>query len=248
MMAPIAVTRVTLRQVLGGRRLLGMGLLALVPAVVMWLVSAAWDPETTFTRFNVVPIAILFLIVLPVVSIVFGASAMGEERRAHTLSFLLLRPMRRGAIVGAKTAAAWLAVLAVTLPGGIALAAVLGVRGSRWDAFVPVAVGIALTAACFVAVFVVFGLVTERAVLIGLVYLFVWESGISSVAPSLANLSLFRIGLSAYAGLLPEAQPQLAEPLGVIAPGAGGAVAKALAIVAVMVTLGWWLLTRRDTV
>lgn len=248
MTAVTAVVEVTLRQVLSRRRLLGLGLLSLVPAVVMWLVASGLSPSAAFTQFNEAPVAILFLIVLPVVSIVLGASALGDERRHHTMSFLLLRPMRRSTIVGAKMAAAWVGALLVVLPGGLALAAVLGIRAGMWNTFVPVAVGIGITAACFTAVFTVLGLVTERAVLIGLIYLFVWESGVSSIAPSLANASLFRIGLSAYAGLRPEAQALLEEPLGVIAAGAGGATAKAVVIVAALVGAGWWLLTRRDTV
>jgi ABC-2 type transport system permease protein len=246
--AVTAVVEVTLRQILSGRRLLGLGALSLVPAVVMWLVADGLSPSASFTRFNEAPIAILFLIVLPVVSIVLGASALGDERRNHTMPFLVLRPMRRSTIVGAKLAAAWVGTLLVVLPGGIALAAVLGVRAGMWDTFIPVAAGICVTAACFTAVFTVLGLVTERAVLIGLIYLFVWESGVSSIAPSLANASLFRIGLSAYAGLRPEARELLDQPLGVIAAGAGGAAAKAAVIVVVLIAAGWWLLTRRDTV
>jgi len=58
-------------------------------------------------------------------------------------------------------------------------------------------------------------------VLLGLVYVFIWENGITFAAASLANVSLFRIGLSAYAGLVPESQRQLAETLALAGPEAG---------------------------
>jgi hypothetical protein len=114
---------------------------------------------------------------------------------------------------------------------------------------VPTLVGIAVSAACYTAVFLVLGHITSRAVLVGLVYLFVWESGISFAAPALANVSLFRIGITAYVGLIPEGTPgvtPLDEVLGLLAPGVGGALAKAVVISVVCIFLGSLLVKRMD--
>jgi hypothetical protein len=103
--------------------------------------------------------------------------------------------------------------------------------------------------AAYTAAFMVLGHVTSRAVLIGLVYVFVWESGVSFAAPALANVSLSRIGLSAYLGLIPASTPgytSLTEALGSLAPGAGGALAKALGIAVACVVFAALLLKRRD--
>jgi ABC-2 type transport system permease protein len=248
MRAFIAITRLTLRQLLGGKRLIGLGLLALVPTAVTWLVTANLSDRAVAERFHDAPLAIVFLIVVPVVSLILGAAPLGDERRDGTLSFLILRPLPRSLIVGAKLLAAWLATTLIVGGSGALAASVVGVRIGDWSFVGPtvIAIGIAVLAYC--AVFLLLGYFTARAVLIGLVYVFIWENGISLAAASLANVSLMRIGLSAYVGMVPEA-PSYGldeEVLGVVAPGVGGALAKALIVAAVVVLFTARQLRRRD--
>lgn len=247
MRAYAAMVLVTLRQLLGGKRLIILGLLGVLPAFVTWLASANRQPAQVFADYNENAVPMIFLIVLPIAALVLGGAALGDERRDHTLSFLLVRPLRRSTITGAKLTAAWIAAAGFTAAAGAAASAAASVRSSDWSTLVPTMVGTAIAAACYAAVFMVLGHLTSRAVLIGLVYVFIWESGISLAAPSLANVSLFRIGLTAYAGLLPESRPFLAEPLGSLAPGAGGALVKTVAIGAIAVLAAASLLKRRDT-
>jgi len=247
MRGTFAIVRVTLRQLLGGKRLLVLGLLGLLPAVVIWLTTANRSAAAAFQDYNEIAIVMLFLIVLPLTSLVLGSAALGDERRDGTLSFLLVRPMRRSTIAGAKLLAAWIAAAGVTAASGAVASAAVSIRSSDWSTLVPTIVGTVLASACYAAVFMVLGHLTSRAVLIGLVYVFIWESGISFAAPSLANVSLFRIGLTAYVGLLPESTRLLAEPLGSLTPGVGGAVAKTLVIGLVAVLAAASLLKRRDS-
>lgn len=247
MRAYAAMVLVTLRQLLGGKRLIILGLLGVLPAFVTWLTTANRQPAQVFADYNENAVPMIFLIVLPIAALVLGAAALGDERRDHTLSFLLVRPLRRSTITGAKLTAAWIAAAGFTAAAGAAASAAASVRSSDWSILVPTMVGTTIAAACYAAVFMVLGHLTSRAVLIGLVYVFIWESGISLAAPSLANVSLFRIGLTAYAGLLPESRPFLAEPLGSLAPGAGGALVKTVAIGAIAVLAAASLLKRRDT-
>ncbi|MEX0826937.1 MAG: ABC transporter permease [Acidimicrobiia bacterium] len=249
MRAFLSMVRVTLRQVIGGRRWIILGLVALLSAIVMWLSSANLNEANSIGRYHDAPLVILFIIVLPLVALVLGSSALGDERRDGTLSFLLLRPIPRWSIVAAKFTASWLAATAISSVAGILASAALAARAGTWVTLVPTVVGVAVSAACYTAVFLVLGHITSRAVLVGLVYLFVWESGISFAAPALANVSLFRIGLTAYVGLVPAGTPGVApldEVLGLLVPGAGGAVAKAVGISIVCITMGAVLLKRMD--
>ncbi|MEK7252883.1 MAG: ABC transporter permease [Actinomycetota bacterium] len=257
MKAFLAITRVTLRQLLGGKRLLLFGLLALLPPVVMLLASRDLAEVGEFglltpasspvvDAFHDAPIAIVFLIVLPVVSLILGASTLGDERRDRTLSFLMLRPLRRSVITGAKLFAAWLGTTSIVSVSAALAAAVVGLRIGDWSYVGPVALAAAVSALAYTAVFMVLGYFTSRAVLLGLVYVFIWENGITFAAVSLANVSLFRIGLSAYGGLVPESLSELDEVLGSVAPGAGGAIAKALVIAVLAVFGSASLLRRRD--
>jgi len=242
----LAIVRVTLRQVLGGKRWILLGLLSFVPAVVMWFSSANATADEAFVLYHEAPLGLLLLIVLPVVALVIGAGAIGDERRDATLSFLLLRPIRRATIVGAKFVAAWLATtLIVAAAGGLA-SAVVSLRTDSWQTLGPTVVALALSSAAYTAVFLVLGHLTSRAVLVGLVYVFIWESGFTYAAPGLANVSLSRIGLTAYAALVPDSTRLLADPLGSLTPGVGGALTKALVIAAACVLFGGFLLKRGD--
>jgi ABC-2 type transport system permease protein len=242
----VAIVRSSLRQLLGGRRLIVLLLLGAIPAVVTWLSTGNRSAASVFEIYHEGAMITLFLIVMPIVSIVIGAAALGDERRDGTLSFLVVRPIPRTGITGAKFLAAWIATATVSMASGALAAAAAAVRTSDWSILVPTLVALAISSGCYAAVFMVAGFLTSRAVLVGLVYLFVWETGIAFAADSLANVSLFRIGLTAYAAMLPEAEPLLREPLAALAPGAGGAVAKLVVLVTSCVLATGWMLRRRD--
>ena len=242
-----AIVRVTLRQLLGGKRLLLFGILALLPPVVMWFSSANLADASVADAFNEAPIAIVFLIVLPVVALVFGAGSLGDERRDGTLSFLLLRPLPRSVVTGAKLFSAWLATGGIVGTSAGLAAALVGIRAGEWGYLSAVLVGVAVAALAYCAAFLLLGYFSSRAVLIGLVYVFIWENGISAASPALANVSLWRIGVSAYVGLAPGGPVgEIEDILGSVAPGAGGAIAKALVIAALVITATAALLRRRD--
>ena len=246
MIGSLAIVRVTLRQLLGGKRLIILGLLGAIPAVVVWFATANQSSSNLLETYNESAIPTLFLIVVPITSIVLGSASLGDERRDGTLSFLVVRPIPRSAIAAAKLAAATLAAVIVSLLSGTLASAAVSIRASDWSTLVPTLVGLAIAAGCYAAVFLVLGHLTSRAVLMGLIYLFLWETGISFAAPSLANVSLFRIGLTAYAGMLPESQAVLAEPLGSLTPGAGGAALKLLILGALAIATAAALLRSRD--
>lgn len=242
----LAIARVTLRQLLGGKRMIVFALLALLPAVVMWFSTGGLTARAVAERFHEAAVGTLFLAVVPIVALVFGASTLGDERRDHTLSFLLLRPRPRWTVAAAKLAAAWLATAVLVVPSAALAAGVVAVRSGDTGLIGPAMLAVALSALAYTAVFLVIGFLTGRAVLLGLVYVFVWENGITFGAPALANISLFRIGLSAHAGLVPDSAPILADALGSVTPGAGGAIAKAFVIAAACIAITGAMLRRRD--
>jgi ABC-2 type transport system permease protein len=246
MRASVAIARVTARQLLGGRRFMTLGLLGLLPAVVMWFASANVSPAAAFLRYHEAPLITILLVVMPVVTLILSAGALGDEGREQTLSFLLVRPIRRSTIVGAKLVTAWLCAALVVGAAGAGAATVLGVRAGDWSTMAPTLVAVAIGTAAYATVFLVTGHLTSRAVLIGLIFVFVWESGISFAVAQFANLSLFRIGLTAYTGMLPESVTLLADPLGSLTPGVGGAVAKVMVLAGLAVALGTWILRRGD--
>lgn len=243
----LAITRVTVGQLLLARRTFLLGALVLLPAVVMYVASSTMTESRAFQFFHEGPIAVLVLAASPLVALVLSTSALGEERRQGTISFLAVRPIPRWGIIAAKGAATWAASFALVGGGGLLMAVALGLRAGMWDTVGPIVALAAINTLGYVALFMPLGYFFKRAILFGIAYVFVWESGISAV-PGLSPLSVFRVGLSAYVGLLPETARYLEEPIGSVAPGMGGAVAKAvvLALAGGAVLLAYF--RRRDLV
>jgi ABC-2 type transport system permease protein len=242
----LAILRVTTRHLLGGRRILGLGLIGLVPAIIMWFTGRGATAATAFGRYHEAPLIVVLAIVLPIVTIVLASGALGDERREHTLSFLLVRPVSRPLIVTAKLVAAWVSSMLVVGGSAAATAGILSLQTGDSSVIGPTLVAVAVGTAAYAAVFLVIGYLTSRAVLAGLVFVFVWESGIAFALAQFANFSLYRIGVTAYVGLVPESRGLLSDTLGSLAPGAGGAAAKALVLAALAIAASAWLLRRSD--
>jgi ABC-2 type transport system permease protein len=242
----LTIVRVSLRQLLGRKWVILVGLVGLLPAVVMFVQTRVHSAGRLPSDFSEGPLLTLFLLVLPLTSILIGSTAMGEERRDGTLSFLVLRPLRRETIAGAKLTAAWMAAWLISGLSGMAAAVILGFAGGEWRMVIPVLVATGISTLAYVGVFMVIGYLTRWAVLIGAGFLFFWETGISNAAASLANISLFRIGLTAYVDLAPPSGMIPDDVLGTLQPGAGGAILKGIAIGAIAVTAIATLLRRRD--
>jgi len=253
MTATIAITRRTTRSLLGLKRLIGFGLLEIGPALIYLASSARVVDSELPERVAAFALTLYFPVVVPVVATVLASSALGGERRDDTLSFLVLRPIPRSGIAAAKVTGAAAAAIALNAIGAVALGSVHALIGGSTGLIVPFLVGGAIASVVYAAVFVPFGFLTERAVIVGLIFIFVFENGIVSALPGLATISPWRIGFSGFAGLLPEtmlADPGVADvidaALGNVAVGAGGAVLKAAAIATISVLFTTWLLRSRD--
>ena len=185
-------TRVLLRfslgQLLAGRRLLIVPLVALplvLPAV--FAAGADTDPATfmldLFRQF-VLPV------LLPVVSLVFSTSALGAELRDGTITNILLKPLPRPTILGAKYLAAVLATLLVLLPATVAAHLIVAGGLGSTDLLVGMMLASLVGALAYCALGLLLSLMMARAVLVGLVYALLWEGAVVSVAPSASSLSI----------------------------------------------------------
>ncbi len=246
----LRIARMTVGQVLGVRRFVGLTILALLPAAIMFLTTARANPESRMSTFSGITIGLFFSVVVPVVTLILTTAALGDERRDRTLSFIVLRPVRRSAIAAAKLAGGTGSAALVNGIGAIALAAAMGLRGGGWEHVVPLLVGALIATLAYGGVFTALGYLTERATLVGLAYVFIWESAVAGTVAGLAATSLWRIGFSATMGMASsefvESVPDFA--LGSIEPGLGGALVKCLVLAVVGTSVTATLLRRRDLV
>lgn len=250
MTAFLAITQVTVKQTLRLRRFVGLGLLSLSAAATFVLASLSpgQTSNNAFDLFLGISVGTFMNILVPVVTLITATSVMGDERRDNTMSFLVLRPVSRFTIAAAKITAAFVEAFALSGLGAIGLGIVSAVEMSDWAYFMPLIIGTAIATAAYSAVFVPLGYLAKRATLIGLTYLFIWENGIAGAVSAVAGISPWRIGVSGMAGLAPTRfileLPDFA--IGSITPGAGGAIAKALVLMALSVAVLMAILLRRD--
>jgi ABC-2 type transport system permease protein len=247
MPAALVITTMTTRQLLGVRRMIVFGLAELAPAGVVLLMTQTLAQEAALDRFLAMVVALYFPLLVPIVTLVVAASALGDERRDGTLSFLVLRPIPRSAIALSKFSGAVIVAAGLNTFGAIALAVVYGIDSGSWDLVVPLAVGGAFASIAYAALFVPLGFFTDRAVLVGLAFVFIFENAVVSALSGLSSLSPWRIGMSGFAGLAPsEVAMELSDFGAVNLSGFGTALLRTVAIAALSVAATTMVLRRRD--
>jgi len=239
------IYRHILRKLLRLRRLVGLGAVSAVPALLL-LVIERRDFGSAKAAYQELTAQLFLAVVIPLVTLLLASAALGDERRNKTMPYLYLKPVRRSVIVGAATAAAFSAAMVVGLIGWAAGWVVSSLQTGSWALAVPVLAALAINAALYSAVFLPLGYLSRWSVLIGLAYIFVWEAALASAIDALGSSSLLRIGMSAYAALTDLSRDAL-EILGSVTPGVGGAVAKTVVILGLSAALTTTVLRRTDT-
>ena len=110
-------------------------------------------------------------VVLPVVSLIIGTGVLGSEIDDGTIVHILTKPMSRREIVLAKLA---VAVAATAITTAVPLF-VAGVLADSVRLGLALAIGAVVGTLAYSALFLLLSLVTKRPVLLGLVYILVWE-------------------------------------------------------------------------
>ncbi|MET8321737.1 ABC transporter permease subunit [Micromonospora sp. NPDC005189] len=178
------ITWITARGLFGRRRFL---LLLPLPLVLLGLAvlcrslgvdPGQWGPP--------VLVGLGLAVVLPVVALIIGTGVLGAEIDDGTVVHILTKPLPRWQIVLPKLAVA-AGVTAVTVAVPLYVAGVLAAS---------VRLGLALAAAAtlgalaYSALFLALSLVTRRPVLLGLVYVLIWEGLLGNFVSGTKVLSI----------------------------------------------------------
>ncbi|HJZ93476.1 MAG TPA: ABC transporter permease [Gemmataceae bacterium] len=170
----------TLRQHLHGRRWIVMGVLFLLPAGLAVLIRAtAPDAPAAVVEFL---LAFMFIpqALLPLVALVYATGIIQDEQEEQTLTYLLIRPIRRWAIYLVKLLATLTTTILLTAVFTVLTYAAVYVGGASEGLNVPrrclTAVGIhGLSVATYCCLFGLIGLYTRRALVAGILYTAVIE-------------------------------------------------------------------------
>jgi ABC-2 type transport system permease protein len=236
MSAVLALYRLLLRQQLTkGRLLLAavMGGLGILVAVI-----AARDPAPDQLEGMVNFLSFYGLgLTVPILSLVLASSSLGDLVEDETFVYLWIRPVPRWTL----SLAAWLASATVAVPClviPLTLAALIGSRGDVTTTWV-VALAMALGALAYTAIFTMVGLVVRRALIWGLMYVFIWELFVARVGAGAARLSINTYPASVLADLTDVELPLADRSL-----VAGLVVPLVVALAAVVITA--WRLDNAD--
>lgn len=179
------VFKLTLRMLLGRRRTLLLLLFAGLPvllATVFRLAAAGEDVDPVEWTAQALLGGVIVVILLPLAALVFGTAAFGAEAEDGTIVYILARPLPRWKIVTAKLAATVLATSVLVIPATFASAFVaMGSAEGAASLIAGFITGIAVGIVVYSAFFLCLGVLTGRAFIIGLGYVFVWEGVVTGI-------------------------------------------------------------------
>jgi ABC-2 type transport system permease protein len=193
-----ALVSVTLRGLLGRRRTLLMVLLAAIPVLVGLLIRLGGGrsdaPEILDT--------LMIRTVLPLIALVIGTATIGSEIEDGTIVFLLAKPIARWRTALAKLGVAAGLTAALTVPPVVATGLLVGGFGGEslstmfGFALATIAGGVAYAVA-----FTALGVVTSRALIVGLGYTLLWEGVLAGLLEGTRFLSIRQATLGVAAAL-----------------------------------------------
>ena len=211
-MQPIFI--VSLRALARSRRLLAVMALLLVPALLALIYAASVGTQNG-GRFAIELFANLVLpILLPLTALIFATSALGGEIEDRTLVYLTLKPISRLNVIVAKFLATTL-IATVLVETSLAGAYLLATQSSA-DLRDLGAILLAGLGGCvaYSSLFLLLGLwFPRRGLLVGFIYVLVWEGTASALSTGLATFSVRRyvegalhasLGASPLAALQPS--------------------------------------------
>ena len=195
-MMALTITRLTIRQFLRSRSIyvvLGISLLASILAVIVQLTpgeASLRDLRDIFA--NLLYQDLFAATLLPLATLVLATAALGDEIEDRTLQYLSLKPIGRLRIVFEKLLAVIIVMVPVVWLGIVLTWAITsfgeydGMRDLLWPALASSLVAIV----GFGSLFMLLSMVMQRALLVGVFYVFVWETALSRFLPGIRAISI----------------------------------------------------------
>jgi ABC-type transport system involved in multi-copper enzyme maturation permease subunit len=190
---------------------------------------------------------------VPVLGVFYGTSLMADEVEDKTITYLFVRPVRRGAVLVGKYLAYLGCTVFVVLPSVMLVyLLVVPMQGSLGGSFIDLLKDLSLLAlglAVYGALFAFIGAKFNRPLLIGLIFIFGWEQA------ALAFPGYMKKFTVAYylQGLVPHAMPNdgvvsLLQGIFRDSPTLTGSLASLALILLLFLGVGAWVVERREYV
>jgi ABC-2 type transport system permease protein len=211
--------RLSTQALFGRRRGVVLVLIAAALLVLAVLVRLLTDEEVGLEAV----VGLGFTLALPLVALLAATAVLGPEIDDGSVVYLLAKPVNRHVIAVSKLAAAWAATMLLgALPVGLAALVFDPSQPGRAGAL---AVGAAVSGTVYTALFLALAALTRHAVVVGLLFVLVWEGVLGSVFAGVRWLSVGAWGRAVAGELSPQGED--AATIGV-----GYAVAAAVLVTA----------------
>ncbi|MBO0867365.1 MAG: ABC transporter permease [Micromonosporaceae bacterium] len=224
----LTVARITARALLGRRRFL---LLVPLPILVIGLtiLAKAVAPDSADQWGLAIINGLGIHVLLPIVALIVGTAVLGAEIDDGTIVHILAKPLHRREIILAKLAVAVAVTVVVSaVPMFIAGAVAVSPRYG-----LGLVVGCVIGSLAYCSFFVLLSLLTRRPVLLGLLYVLLWESLLTNLLSSTRVLSVahYSIAVAESVGGSPHLlTTRVSVPLALVMTGVFTLVGTLLAI------------------
>ena len=199
MNAFMPLVSVTLRGLLGRRRLALMLLLVALPVGLALLVRLGGGGRNDASG---ILDTLVIRTVLPLVALVLGTAALGSEIDDGTIVHLLVKPIARRWIIFATAVVAAGLTAALCVPSVILTGLLTsGLGSASVTTTFAFAAAVLAGGTAYTIVFMALSTVTSRALVIGLVYTLIWEGVIAGLLEGTRFLSIRQATLGVAAGL-----------------------------------------------
>lgn len=172
----------TMRQMISRRRTVLMVGFALLPVLIAVIYRLS-DQDMNQQRWtaNVLLNGLIVTTLLPLSALIFGTAALGAEIEDGTSVYLLSKPVPRQHVIAAKLLAAWLVTAALVLASTI-FAGSIAIQGVEEQGILLGFMAATLLGSfVYTALFLLLSVVTSRALIGGLVYVFIWEGVVTEL-------------------------------------------------------------------
>lgn len=197
---------VTLRGLLGRRRMILLVLLAGLPVLIALLVRASGGRPDADRVLD----TLVVRTVMPLVALIVGTAAIGSEIDDGTAVFLLIKPIARWRVALAKVVVAVGLTAILVVPSVVLTGLLLGSRGNTATAVIGYSMACFVGGSAYSVAFMTLSVFTSRALLLGLAYTLIWEGVLAGLLEGTRFLSIRQasLGLAAAFGVrVPGPQP-----------------------------------------
>ncbi len=184
----MTIFNLTVRQLMAGKKWLVLLVLALIPLVLSMLDRSGSAADSSYLVDSFPDIVIASIV--PIIALLLAGSAFASDMEEGTAVFVLAKPISRTRILMERFAA--VATLAVLLTTASALLSIVA-QGDTTKVvpfLIANEVAIVVGAIVYSALFLALSLLTRRGLIIGLLYILMWESTLSGSFPGTRTLSI----------------------------------------------------------